>query len=775
MSNLIRINNKNNFIIKDHPTYHPATSDYLKYWREQKRRIIEGYWAPDDTDVSGYSVIDNSYDVDSEKWRYMPPQLYFYINHSTILHNPENEGKAIAKKKMRPYLRDIDWMFFYAYFEARGFSGFSDDNKYTCNREVERYENKEKDYELDYTCYRKDGKIKKYISARDYLKKLHKKPLGKPLYMNEAKNLMVLGSRGGGKSYWLASILLHEVITDAAKEYSHKTIENPSRAEVAIGAAIAAKSSDTLSKLLLTYRDLPGTWMKDTEYEIPSPLHKEMAGTLQPNNSSSPWRHEYEKKVNGKWRKFGTGSNIKHYVYSIENPEAAAGGRFSLSVIDEVGLVPNLLTITGSNQATLYEGAVQFGSAVYAGTAGNMEKIVESEIIFRDPESFNFLSFENEWELNSKPIGFFIPAQLSINKFKDENGNTDEDAALRFLENRREKKKRARTNSAYLLELLSYPIKPSEMFVKNSGSIFPVADLREILADVENSDIILDSSWKGHFIMNQDGEVEYRNSALNVIRNYPILNTDSMEGPWEIFEMPKKNREGEIEYGRYIAGWDPVEDDGNDNHMNSLQSLFILDTFTDRLVAEYTSRTQIAEEFYEQARRGLIFYNAKVNYENKNKGVYAYFKNMKSLHLLKETPEILQDKEMIRINRVGNKSYGTSPTENVNAWGRRLINSWLLKPATGDDEDVMNMHKIRSVGLLKELIMWNGELNADRVSALGMLMIYREDVLEYINQPKEEIKVVGDETFWDNSMHYYYSRGVKKRNAIRTMQNILYN
>ena len=773
MRSVIRINNRNNFIIDSHPVYHPASSSYINYWREQKRRMIEGFWAPDDADIE-YDAIVGPQNVKSNKWRWMTPQLYFYKNMSTILHNPKGEGKAVAKKRVRPDLRDIDWMFFYAYIEARGFSGFDEDDEYTCNRDVKKLLDGEDEITLDPTCYKSNGELKTYIPAREYLRKLWDKPMGKPLYMNEAMNLMILGTRGGGKSYWEAVIILHEVLTDAAKEYNQESIENPARAEVAIGAAIAAKSSDTLDKLLLTYRNLPGTWMKDTENEIPSPLHKEMAGSLQPNNSSSPWRHEYEKKVNNKWRKFGTGSNIRHYVYSVENPEAAAGGRFSLSVIEEVGLVPNLLTITGSNAATLLEGTTQFGTALYAGTAGNMEKIIESEIIFRDPDGFNFLSFENEWEQNSKPIGFFLPAYMSLNQFKDENGNTDQEAALRFLEKRRERKKKSRSSSAYLLEILSYPIKPSEMFTKNAGNLFPVQDLREILADLENNDRMLDASWKGRFIISPEGETKYRNSQIPVIRNFPLRDIDTMEGSWEIFAHPKKNNKGEIEPGRYIAGTDPVDDDGNQNHQNSLQSTFILDTFTDRIVAEYSSRTRLAEEYYEQLRRGLMYYNAKTNYENKNKGLYAYFKNMKSLHLLKETPEILSDKELLKVSRVGNKSYGTAPVEAVNAWGRRLLLSWLLKPVD-EDEDVMNMHKIRSVALLKELIAWDPEINTDRVSAMGMLMIYREDVLEYINRPNEDIKTIKDDPFWNSSFVHYHNKNAKRAEIINRMRGVFVN
>ena len=61
------IYNLKNFLT-DHPNYHPASQDYISYWREQKKRCIEGFWAED-------------YPKDGEvAYRYMPGYLYFYGN-----------------------------------------------------------------------------------------------------------------------------------------------------------------------------------------------------------------------------------------------------------------------------------------------------------------------------------------------------------------------------------------------------------------------------------------------------------------------------------------------------------------------------------------------------------------------------------------------------------------------------------------------------------------------------------------------------------------------
>jgi len=760
MGSFVRINNRKNFLLGKIPSIHPASTKYLSWWRNEKRKIIEGLWSPDDASIKKYDVHENSYKIKTNKWRFMPGNLYFYVNFGTILHNPIGAPKTAPKKKITPFLRDIEWELFYNWLEARGFSGFQDDNKFTCNREVQSHElGKElEECDLDATCYSDTGELKKYVAARSYLRQLHETPLGIPIYMNEAKNLFMLGSRGFGKSFSVASgMVLHEILTDGAKVYDQESIDNPSTVEVFVGAALSSKSSDILSKMRMSFHELPGGWMPGTNEEIPCPLYKDMSGSLEPNNMKNPWRHEYEKKVNGKWRTFGSLSNVKHGIYTIENPEAAAGTRCGVMVVEEVGLLPNLLLVHGSNNAVQLEGTVKFGSTVYLGTGGNIEKIIESEIVFRDPVGYDFLEFEDEWEGKGK-IGWFVPAYYALNQFKDENGNTNVEKALGFLEMRRMKKRKAKSSSAITLELLSYPIKPSEMFLKKSGNFFPVDDLKSILADIEADDKLLDSSWKGKFIIDQEGTVTFRNSLVPVIRTFPLRSEDVMEGSVEIFEMPKKDKAGQHISGRYIAGSDPVDDDGNDNINLSLQSTFILDTFTDRIVAEYTSRTQIAEDYYETLRRLLLFYGARTNYEQNKKGLYGYFKNKKSLYLLAETPQILSDVDMAKIQTTGNKKFGTIASDKVNGWGRRLILTWLLGDAYGKDIGVMNMHGLRSIALLKELIMWSSDINADRVSAMIMLMIYREEVIVNIDREERPRSSMETNAFWNDSYNFYHGR-----------------
>ena len=180
----------------------------------------------------------------------------------------------------------------------------------------------------------------------------------------------------------------------------------------------------------------------------------------------------------------------------------------------------------------------------------------------------------------------------------------------------------------------------------------------------------------------------------------------------------------------------------------------ILDRFTDRIVAEYTGRPRTAVEFYDICIRLLEFYSATANNESDKKGIFGYFSNKNKLNLLCDTPQILKDKQLIKdTNLYGNKAKGTNSNKEINKWGRRLQADWLVQPAYGEEETgKLNMHKIRSIGYLKELIAWNPDMNADRVSAMGMLMIYREDLAKFeIRQFSKKVQTKARDKFFSRN------------------------
>jgi hypothetical protein len=264
------------------------------------------------------------------------------------------------------------------------------------------------------------------------------------------------------------------------------------------------------------------------------------------------------------------------------------------------------------------------------------------------------------------------------------------------------------------------------------GTVFPVADIRDYLERIlPNIEEFVGPHYVGDLAFDSNGKVAWRVGGYKQpIREFP-LQDNKHEGAIEIFEMPHFVN-GEPQRNRYIAGIDGYDDDASNTV--SLGSIFILDLFTDRIVAEYTGRPKFANDFFEICRRMLLYYNAIGNYENDKKGMFGYFDRKNSLHLLSDTLQSLKDVEMVKGNMYGNKSKGTNSGKFINARARRLSADYMLTDAHGEEPGThkLNLHKIRSIGLLLEALKWNPNGNFDRISAMGMLMLLREDRQKFL-------------------------------------------
>ncbi len=446
---------------------------------------------------------------------------------------------------------------------------------------------------------------------------------------------------------------------------------------------------------------------------------------------------------------YGVKKGLKSSVYGIslkDNPDKARGVRGPLIHYEEDGLFPNLEKAWSVNRKAVEDGDIVYGQMCALGTGGTEGADFEgSEKLFRNPLAYNIYGIPNVFDKNSNGeslCGFFWGAYLNRSRCYDEiNGEPDVVKALvEILNDRFVVKYNSSDPSVITQKLAEEPITPSEAVMRTSGTIFPVADLKDYRDSVRiQGQRYFDAHYVGELVATNKG-IEWKPSNdVYPIRRFPT-GTDKPEGAIEIFEMPKTDHNGKIDPNRYIAGIDPIDDDHSGT--DSLASIMIMDLYTDRIVAEFTGRPKFANDFYEICRRMLLFYNAKANYENDKKGLFAYFDQKRCLHLLCETPQILRDMEYVKVATFGNKSRGTNSGKMINAWGRRLQKDWMQSVATAQDYDEngeqigvkLNMHTIRGIAYVEELIAWNPDINADRVSCAGMLMIYREDRLKYLTK-----------------------------------------
>lgn len=730
--------NQADFLLKEIPTYHPKSSRYIDWWREQKRRCIEGYW------VGG-------------KW--MPPNLYFYVNFGTILLNKNAWSKV--KSRGRPFLRDLEWEFFYIWAEARGFSGFSKDMEYTCHRKAEK---PEKISEAELASLKKTyphifknnnpelGEFKKYIPAREYLRKIHLTDMGFPLMQNESKDFMMMGSRGFGKSYSVGvGIVAHGYLFDEQNEYvPGAVIDESNSIEIVVGAGEAKYSSDLLSKARVGLENLDGSQETDGRY-YPCPFYKTMKGSWGVDKEIE---HRYRKKVGGTWVTQGTGSRIKHRTFK-NNAYAANGTRPGILVMEEIGMFSNLMEARNASVECQMNGAFKFGTTMFLGTGGDMDSgTVDASKMFHDPETYNLLTFNDEWEHTGK-VGYFVPAYMGLNQFKEEiiphrlYGETDKDAALKYLEDHREKLRKGKTSKAIDDELQNRPLTPSEMFLTKRGNVFPIDELRQQLTRVQYSEI--------HHAIRGVGSLVFDNNAPSGVRwlpdferkyqpldDYPVDNKDNLEGALVIYEHPVYDKEGKIPQGTYIIGHDPVANDEDGGQ--SLSSIYVLKTKksyathgNDMIVAEYVGRPFQGRHVTNELLEKLAMYygnnNRMIYYENVRGNVKEYFEKRKKLRLLAHQPETVMTK---KVQTSANRIYGfPMSNKQMKLEGEQYIRDWLLEEVTAEDGSVIrNLDSIYSIGLLKELIGYNHDGNFDRVMAFMGCVIGRE---ENYNQYKKEL------------------------------------
>lgn len=701
--------NKEAFILKDIPQLHPASEEYLLFWREEKKRCIEGHW------VGGV---------------WMPGNLYFYINFWTILLNKTAHSKT--KTPGKPFLRDLEWEFFYNWVEARGFSGFEDDDQYTCNRDYEGQDN--------------------YIPAREYLRKTHPKNLGRPLFENEAKNFMMMGSRGFGKSYSVAGgVAGHEFVFDGMKSYDPDSLNNTPSTEIVVGAGDAKYSGDILKKTQFGLDNLPGGIEIGDKF-YPSPFAKQYGGSWY---SGKEVVAEYKKKMGGTWKIMGSKSKIKHRTFK-DNPFAANGTRPAVMVMEEIGMFNNLKASHEASVECMKNGAYKFGSCMYLGTGGDMEGggTVDARDMFYNPDVYDMVAFDDEWE-NKGKISYFVPAYKGLNQFKDKNGNTQVQHAKDYLEKFREKLKKGKNaRSALDAELQNRPLVPSEVFLTRTGNLFPVADLLNRLAELEASNRERNHDYIGELYIDEGSKkIKWKpNPKLKPIYDFPVKAADDIAGCVIIHEMPYEDKDGDIPYGMYIAGTDPYDHD--ESTTSSLGSTIVLNRLTNRVVAEYTGRPDTANQYYENVRRLLKFYNAKCLYENERKGLFQYLEHKHETYLLADQPEIIKD--VVQHSKVSRQK-GMHMSKPLKSYGEELIKMWLLEPY--ETEGLLNLHKLRSIGLLKELIAYNNYGNFDRAMAFMMVMYHLEEVKKIKVEKEKKITTIYDQGFWNKKI---FSRGGKK-------------
>lgn len=281
---------------------------------------------------------------------------------------------------------------------------------------------------------------------------------------------------------------------------------------------------------------------------------------------------------------------------------------------EEMGSFPNLLEIFDVVRQGMEEGNYTYGLAFLVGTAAEKESNFESaKTLLYNTAAYNIYSIKNVYDKpkqGNPTFGYFFPAYINRKGCYNKDGVSDVVKALVQILQVRYKAKYSSDPNSVIRVIAEMPITPAEAIIKVKNAFFPVAALTERLQQLDLDSKAFDDVYVGQLVL--DGkEVRFTPTDDTPIRKYGVDNTT--QGAIEIYEMPQKNSEGKVYPNRYIIGHDPVDNDQAES--TSLSSTFVLDLYTDRIVAEYTGRQAFADDNFEIVRLLCIFYNAKCLYE----------------------------------------------------------------------------------------------------------------------------------------------------------------
>ena len=464
--------------------------------------------------------------------------------------------------------------------------------------------------------------------------------------------------------------------------------------------------------------------------------------------------------------------DAEDHVYMIGDfieTKNCRGKRANLILFEEAGSFKELSAAWQIARPSVEIDGRAFATMIAYGTGGDEESnFFTLKDMFYHPEGYNCLALPNIWDENvaNTECGFFIPQYANMDLrdeqgkrlYMDKDGNTLTIPARQYILEERRKVIENSTNSVAVDRYVAErPITPAEACLEFNGNIFPKKELQEQLAKIRTNKALSNNKQVGDLVWESNGSLKWVIKKNGDITHYPLNKDDDPTGSIVIWEHPVKDTPN----GLYVMGVDSYDYDQSGT--NSLGSCFIykrfqsFENYYDLIVAEYTGRPQTAEEFYENVRKLAVYYNARIMYENQNKGLFSYFVTKHCDYLLADQPDILND---IIGNSKVNRKKGCHMTKQIKQWGEGLIKDWLNEEKAPGHK---NLHDILSEPLLEELIAYNDIGNFDRVCSLIQVMIYREQLYNVVVKEKKKQNksrllfdgpIFSDELWYDDTYNH---------------------
>lgn len=389
--------------------------------------------------------------------------------------------------------------------------------------------------------------------------------------------------------------------------------------------------------------------------------------------------------------------------------------------------------------------------------------MVDFEEMFYDPETYNFLAYDNTYDEGSTTqIGYFLPDNYSkLQYITDQGISLHKEAKEATLIKREHLRRTSKDINKVDRDIAENPLKPSEAMLKMGTNHYPKAEINRQIARIKGDKALSTLGITGFMSQDETGKVMFNPSTdFKPILNFPYKPDVDGEGCIIQYQPPFK-MENHIPRDLYYIATDPYAIDKDKEKKitsrDSLGAAYVIKRINnfskpfDIIVAEYVARPKFQDDFNRQLFLLAEYYNAKIVFENDRDGnIMSYARTNKLLHRLEEELTVYDNNDTPR-RKLG-RNYGVSMSNiEVKKQAVQYFKDWLLSPREKNEngEFELNLHKIYSIPLLEEILKFSYDGNFDRHSAMLVAMLYKKELLLKPQLELREKSVYDDPFFVD--------------------------
>lgn len=492
-------------------------------------------------------------------------------------------------------------------------------------------------------------------------------------------------------------------------------------------------------------------------------------------NNDNVLKLGYHETINKQKEEFGIQSIYRFKTMYSDSGAFEGANNNKLVIFEEAGLFENIAMSFKATEPTFKSGAIQYGIPLVYGTGGEIDKGAKGyKEMWDNSDSYNLKKI-------FIPAYFFYPGDggkdkktgKTISFFNHETGVTNRQAAKEHI--LKERKIAEKSKDTYVKHLQTYPLTPSEVFLKTKGGILdPIKlnfQIKKINAGEEPEPVLKGRlDWvddERTTVLLQRAKNTKEKTKIRLANGSKVkFIIDEENGTIWKDSNPINQNIGHLGYEPDIGACDSYDEqaneDGNDELSFGCVMAYRCFSGPTRefnkpigLLVERGDGSFDDDVFYENAVKFALYWKIKILFEYTKFHIIRYFIDVGAEEFIKMRPNL----EEAGTNNHKN-TYGIKMTS--------LVKSVLIKLLKLEVKD--NIHKCFFMNVILDLLNF-GEKNTDIGMTYGICLLHRLDIFPEITEDIEIDNGNFSSNFFEEN-YYVDSSGSLRINSFGEQQNI---